>query len=322
MTHLERSKAVAMACYAPLLCNAEYVNWKPDLLWFNNHEILKTPNYYVQKLFMENQGTDEVIFEKCGLDEIIELTDEKNITGKIAIAGNDIEGQIRGIKVTDFETGDVVKKDDISVEKDNFESILADMRSGHYRVSFRFRRTAGRKGLNIFFGQKDENNRLKWEFGGWDNWDCNLNSYHASRGSVLSQRIFNVGDMEYFLELEVEGRRICTWVNGTLYNDAVDRGSELEELYITASVDRDNDRTILKAVNLTGEEKNVKLLLDGEAKNNAVVTSLKGHGLDETNTFKNPDNILPKTEQFKVNENELTYAFAPHSVTVIAFGKG
>lgn len=45
MTHLERSKVVAMACYAPMLCNVDYVNWKPDMLWFNNHAILKTPAF-------------------------------------------------------------------------------------------------------------------------------------------------------------------------------------------------------------------------------------------------------------------------------------
>ena len=39
MTHLERSKAVGLACYAPMLCNVGYVNWKPDMLWFDNHRI-------------------------------------------------------------------------------------------------------------------------------------------------------------------------------------------------------------------------------------------------------------------------------------------
>ena len=37
MTHLERSRAVGLACYAPMLCNVDYVNWKPDLLWFDNN---------------------------------------------------------------------------------------------------------------------------------------------------------------------------------------------------------------------------------------------------------------------------------------------
>lgn len=319
MTHLERSKVVAMACYAPMLCNVDYVNWKPDMLWFNNHATLKTPNYYVQKLFMLNQGTDAVRFETTNLDEVIPLMDEKGIKGKFAIEGNDIEGRIWDIKVTDFITGDVTNLHDIQIDKDNLENLLMDIESSHYKVSFRFRRTAGRKGLKIYFGEKDEKNRLLWEFGGWDNWDCNLTSCYAGRGSSISQRLFHVEDIEYFLELEVEDRRIRTWVNGVLYNDAVDRLPELEELYVAASVDRGSDRTILKVVNLTGEEKEVLLSLDGPARNSVQVTSLKGHGLDETNSFENPDNITPQTERFSVDGNELSYTFASHSVTILSF---
>lgn len=321
MTHLERSKAVAMACYAPMLCNVDYVNWKPDMLWFNNHTILKTPNYYVQKLFMRNQGTDAVHFETTGLDEVIPLVDEKAVTGKFAVAGNDIEGRIWDVKVADFNTGDIMNLHDIQIDRGNLENLLMDIRSSHYKVSFRFRRTAGRKGLKIYFGEKDEKNRLVWEFGGWDNWDCNLTSCCAGRGSVISQRIFHVEDMEYFLELEVEDRRVRTWVNGVLYNDAVDSLPELEELYVAASVDRGSDRTILKVVNLTGEEKDVQLILDGPAKNSVTVTCLKGHGLDETNSFENPDNVTPQEEHFSVSGNELPYLFPPHSVTILSFEK-
>lgn len=319
MTHLERSKVVAMACYAPMLCNVDYVNWKPDMLWFNNHAILKTPNYHVQKLFMLNQGTDAVRFETTNLDEVIPLVDEKAIAGKFAIAGNDIEGRIWDIKVTDFITGDVMELHDIQIDRDNLENLLMDIESSHYKVSFRFHRTAGRKGLEIYFGEKDEKNRLVWEFGGWDNWDCNLTSCYAGRGSSISQRLFHVEDIEYFLELEVEDRRIRTWVNGVSYNDAVDRLPELEELYVAASVDRGSDRTILKVVNLTGEEKEVLLSLDGPARNSVQVTGLKGHGLDETNSFENPDNITPRTERFSVSENEMSYSFSPHSVTILSF---
>lgn len=126
-------------------------------------------------------------------------------------------------------------------------------------------------------------------------------------------------DIEYFLELEVEDRRIRTWVNGVSYNDAVDRLPELEELYVAASVDRGSDRTILKVVNLTREEKEVLLSLDGPARNSVQVTGLKGHGLDETNSFENPDNITPRTERFSVSENEMSYSFSPHSVTILSF---
>lgn len=321
MTHLERSKAVAMACYAPTLCNVDYVNWKPDMLWFHNHALVKTPNYYVQKLFMENQGTDAVYFETENLDEIIPLTDEKNITGGIAIAGNDIEGKIWEVKAEDCDTGEVRSLPDILIDRSNQEIPLMDMESSHYRLSFRFQRTAGRKGLNIFFGKRDDSNKLLWEFGGWDNWDCNLSSQYGGRSSCISQRIFHVEEGEYFLELEVEGRRVRTRINGVPYNDATDRLPQLEELYVTAGIDRERNKTIVKAVNLTGEEKEVLLSLEGQAKQNAEAFCLKGYGLDETNTFEDPEHIVPQREKLSVTDNTCRYTFAPHSVTILSFGE-
>jgi len=321
MTHLERSKAVAMACYAPMLCNVDYVNWQPDMLWFDNHAVLKTPNYHVQKLFMENQGTDEVAFETKNLDEVIWLAEEKNITGALVIQGNDVEGSIREVRVEDHDAGQIHEFPDILIDKENQENPLMKIGSGHYTLSFRFQRTAGRKGLKIFFGKKDDKNWLQWEFGGWDNWDCNLVTQYAGKGAVISHRIFNVGDEEYCLKLEIQGRAIKTWVNGVLYNNVIDRLPQLEELYVSASVDKVSGRTIVKAVNLTGEEKEVLLTLEGEEKRSVTVFWLKGYGLAETNSFEKPDAIAPRQEKLPVNGNTLSYIFAPHSVTVFSFEK-
>jgi alpha-L-arabinofuranosidase len=59
MTGLERNADVVwMASYAPLFAHAEGWQWTPDLIWFNNLESYGTPNYYVQKLFANNKGTN------------------------------------------------------------------------------------------------------------------------------------------------------------------------------------------------------------------------------------------------------------------------
>ncbi|MBO5337281.1 MAG: carbohydrate binding domain-containing protein [Lachnospiraceae bacterium] len=174
MTHLEKAKAVALACYAPMLCNVDYVNWKPDMLWFDNHRILKTPNYYVQKLFMSNQGTAEVAYSTSDLDEVIVLTDNPALHGDITIMGNDVEGRIWDITFTNTATGESRKLPDFMVDKENVENYLTEAACDNYSLEFSFKRSAGRKGLKIYFGKKDSDNSILWEFGGWDNWDCNL----------------------------------------------------------------------------------------------------------------------------------------------------
>ena len=57
MTSLERNgDVVVMASYAPLLAKKDFTQWKTDMVFFDNKEICPTPNFYVQKMFMTNQG--------------------------------------------------------------------------------------------------------------------------------------------------------------------------------------------------------------------------------------------------------------------------
>ena len=57
LTGVERnSDVVVMSCYAPLLCREGEVDWSPDLIWFNDSTVYKTPSYYVQQLFAASLG--------------------------------------------------------------------------------------------------------------------------------------------------------------------------------------------------------------------------------------------------------------------------
>lgn len=61
MTGLERNAAVVcMASYAPLFAHVDGWQWTPDMIWVDNLRSYGTPNYYVQKLFSTNKGTNVV----------------------------------------------------------------------------------------------------------------------------------------------------------------------------------------------------------------------------------------------------------------------
>ncbi|WP_443938970.1 alpha-L-arabinofuranosidase C-terminal domain-containing protein [Pedobacter sp. MW01-1-1] len=61
MTGLERNAdVVQMASYAPLFAHVDAWQWAPDLIWVDNLNIYGSPDYYVQKLFSTNKGTDVV----------------------------------------------------------------------------------------------------------------------------------------------------------------------------------------------------------------------------------------------------------------------
>ncbi len=61
MTGLERNAdVVQMASYAPLFAHVDAWQWAPDMIWVDNLNVYGTPDYYVQKLFSTNKGTDVV----------------------------------------------------------------------------------------------------------------------------------------------------------------------------------------------------------------------------------------------------------------------
>lgn len=67
ITGLERNADVVnLTSYAPLMAHIDAFQWAPDMIWFNNLESYGTPNYYVQKLYGNNSGTDLLTITKDG----------------------------------------------------------------------------------------------------------------------------------------------------------------------------------------------------------------------------------------------------------------
>ncbi|MCD8172265.1 MAG: carbohydrate binding domain-containing protein [Alistipes sp.] len=58
LTGVERNADIVhMATYAPLFAHYEGWQWRPDLIWFDNLEVVRTASYYVQQLYALNKGT-------------------------------------------------------------------------------------------------------------------------------------------------------------------------------------------------------------------------------------------------------------------------
>lgn len=67
MTGLERNAdLVHMTSYAPLMAHTDAWQWSPNMIWFNNLQVLATANYQVQKLFSNNKGTELVRITRDG----------------------------------------------------------------------------------------------------------------------------------------------------------------------------------------------------------------------------------------------------------------
>lgn len=92
MTGIERNAdVVGMASYAPLFAHDEAWQWTPDLIWVNNLKSFGTTDYYVQKLFSINKGTNL----------ITALRDGKALSGRDSLYVS---------AVTDKKTNEVIIK--------------------------------------------------------------------------------------------------------------------------------------------------------------------------------------------------------------------
>lgn len=88
MIGMERNAdVVRMASYAPLFAHVDAWQWKPDMIWVDNLNVVPTANYYVQQLFCHYRG-----------DETVPTEIDEETTSLFAGA------------VRDGETGDVIVK--------------------------------------------------------------------------------------------------------------------------------------------------------------------------------------------------------------------
>lgn len=184
MTGIERNaERVGLACYAPLFSHVDYTDWSPDMIWYDNHRVVRTPNYYVQKLFMNNQG--DVLIEHN-----IE-TDIKNEAMKYKM-GNDIYlapqngtcAQYYDIRVYDGEN--VIRCENVVLNGTDEPVKIASVKSENYRIMMKARMLSGIRGFMIQFDRADEDNMRTLEIGGWQNMDCAFSEIISGRGSCLT----------------------------------------------------------------------------------------------------------------------------------------
>ncbi len=111
MTGLERNADVVhQATYAPLFAHVEGWQWRPDLIWFNNLESVRSVNWYVQMLYGTNRGTNVLSLLENGKPvegadglyaSAVYDKDSKNYIIKVANTGDaekDINITLNGIK--------------------------------------------------------------------------------------------------------------------------------------------------------------------------------------------------------------------------------
>ena len=329
MTHLERAPAVGMACYAPLLCHADYVNWRPDLIWFNSHQVCPTANYHVQKLFMNHQGDYTLHTEDEGIVVSAEASVDHNIGGNIILDAKKGHVQAQNVRVTCLDTGQVSHLGDFTAETDR-PVPMGSIHSRHYSIEMTAIKTRidpddetlGAPSFRVMFGHACDENTFSWELGGWANGDSMARQLVNGAGSDWHHAMFSVAvGKNYELKLLVEGRMISTYIGGRLMNRIEATLPVMRPLYYTASIEEGSGDIIIKAVNLQESAMDCVIKLSDKSDFKGTLHQLAGHAPDDENDFANPNKITPTESPVRIISGELNASFPGRSISVLRLQK-
>lgn len=303
MIGMEKAKGVGMACYAPMLCHTEYAQWKPDLIYFDNHRVFGSASYYVQKLFMNYQG-ESLLEVKDNMKFKIKQT--PHLKGKIAFRTQKAEVEIKEILYKDLSDANAAEQGRVFPEFVISEKIpyqyCMETESDSYEMTFKFCKKNGGtaenlEGLCAFeleFAAKDEENRLCWRIDGWQRL-TSLNGFlHGKNCDMGLHHFISEKNREYEAKLIVRDGCIQTYIDGVLYCQHICRDIEPEFLYYSAVYGTD-DSVIIKAVNTEMEKKEIIIQLpeNGKMYQKVKIIRMDGFQPEDRNSFEEPEKISP-----------------------------
>lgn len=336
MTGLERNAdVVKLASYAPLLANEDYVQWRPDLVWFNNRSSWNSANYEVQKLFMNNVG-DRVVPSKATTTPDV----SGPITGAVGLSTWATSAAYDDVKVTatdgatllsDDFSGDASKwthtgaggwsvQDGQYVQTDAAAEntmVQAGDPSWHdYDLHVKATKKSGKEGFLVAFGVKDTGNYYWWNLGGWNNTQSAVEqAVDGGKGTLLTKAGSIETGRAYDIDVKVRGRQVTLYLDGQEWGGFTD-DKPAEPFRQVVTKDARTGDLIVKVVNAQPAEARTAIDLGGaRVASTARVTTLAADR-DAVNTETDAP-VTPATSTFSGVADRFTYTFPANSVTFL-----
>ncbi len=330
LTGVERNgDMVDMTCYAPLFGHRLHSQWSPDLIYFDNRNVVKTANYYVQQLFACNKG-DVYLANSLKMSN---EGDQPTLSGAVgvgswrtAIEVKDVKVNGRTIDPSDWTStsGEFELSDDGIAQLDpRAEAALCrggEIFSGDtVTYTLRARKTGGEEGFLIQFGIKDGQSDYWWNIGGWGN------SRHAlQRGSGRNRSEVTPhtpGRIEtgqwYDIKVVMTPGNIKCYLNGDLVHDyQIGQPS----ISTASTYDKAAGEVIVKIVNPREQAVGAVINLNGieQTASEGTLMVLKGER-NSANTFDVPDLVKTESSTIEVGKS-FRHILPPMSVQFIRIG--
>ncbi|WP_460063653.1 alpha-L-arabinofuranosidase C-terminal domain-containing protein [Streptomyces sp. YKOK-I1] len=336
MTGLERNAdVVKLASYAPLFANEDYVQWSPDMVWFNNHASWNSANYEVQKLFMTNVGDRVVPSTATGTPSL-----QGPISGAVGLSTWATTAAYDDVKVTDAD-GATLLSDDFSgdaaqwshtgggswslqdgqyvqtdVAAENTMVSAGDVNWHDYDLHVKATKKSGKEGFLVAFGVKDTGNYYWWNLGGWNNTTTAVEQAVDGGKSTL---ISKAGTIEtgraYDVDIKVRGRQVTLSLDGQEWGSFTD-DKPAEPFRQVVTQDKRTGDLIVKVVNAQSADARTAIDLGGaKVSPRARVTTLTAAPNAVNTETATP--VAPVTSTFTGVADRFTYTFPANSITFL-----
>ncbi|MFJ9177309.1 alpha-L-arabinofuranosidase C-terminal domain-containing protein [Streptomyces sp. NPDC102360] len=341
MTGLERNAdVVKLASYAPLFARTDTVQWKPDMIWFNDQKSWGSADYEVQKLFMRNVGDRVVPSSATATPSTLEP-----ITGAVGLSTWATSAAYDDVKVTDAD-GKTLLSDDFSgdaaqwkgsgsgswsvqdgqyVQSDaaaeNTLVTAGDPSWQNYDLHVKATKKSGKEGFLVAFGVKDTGNYYWWNLGGWNNTQSAVEqAVNGGKSTLMSKAGSIETGRAYDVDVKVRGRQVTLYLDGQEWGSFKD-DKPAEPFRQVVTRDKATGDLIVKVVNAQDSAARTKVDLGGaDVAHSAAVTTLTAAPAAENTATDRP--VKPVTSTFADVSDRFTYTFPGNSVTFLRIKKG
>lgn len=337
LTGLERNAdVVRMASYAPLLANIDSVQWRPDMIWFDNAASWGSTSYEVQRLFMNNVGDHVVPSTSAGA-----VVTPQPITGGIGLSTWATAARYDDVTVTAAD-GSPLFSDDFSGDASKWTSLAGrgswSVQNGEYVQSdtaaldtlvsagdpswhdydlrLKATKTAGAEGFLVGFGVKDSGNFYWWNLGGWNNTQGAVEkAVGGAKQTLIAKPNTVVTGQTYDVHVKIRGGQVELYLDGSLWgsfrDDAV---TEPFAQVVTRDVAR--NQLVVKVVNAQAAPARTTVHLGtSRVVGKAEMTVISGD--PEAQNTRTAQPITPVTTTIKGIASTFARTFDPYSVTFI-----
>lgn len=340
LTGVEKAPGIALACYAPMLCNTAYSNWEPNMIYFDGTTVYGTPSYWVQRMFMTGQGT-HLLATHDNMPQV--EPSAPSLRGLMRLTTTNAQVDIMDFTVRDADGTVVSSMKDRSISPDHASLDCGNATMESYEVEFSFVRRNGelsgdlngKYAFGLDFAMRDDDNRLRFGISGWQRQSGLSGCINGGLCSMqLTQHIIE-RNVTYRCRLSVDGPQVRGWIDDELMFDYTLKEPTPRPLYYSAVRDEESGETIIKIVNITDTPQPVRVRLAQTSEDTpaagttaaqpdgreAVIESIENTPLDATNDFAYPERVTPHRRIAAFDGDELKITAAEHSFLMIRIAR-